>query len=169
MNLINTIRSNNFSLWIALVSILAQAFHSFVVFIEVGSLGYTVPGILQALIFSVTLDFFILYATLKMTKIRGWNAAKIFSVILFIINVVYYYKAQGFGFDFAVGVFIGSIIPLTMAVYAEDIRIPEDKPVVVKKKKRARKPTVESLPEPAPENAVKVLQPVRTIKPGNGK
>lgn len=126
MNLIKLIKSNEFALWIALVSVLAQAFHSFVVFMAVSSIGYTIPGVIQGVVFSVTFDFALLYFTLKKTDLWGQSAAKIFSVLLFLVNVIYYYLEHSLSINFGIGVFIGSIMPLAMYVFAEEIKIPRE-------------------------------------------
>lgn len=118
MNLIKRIRSNEFAVVVAILSVLVQSFHSYTAFYNVSSLQGTAWGIAQAVLFAIVFDLAILFYTVRNKKDVVLGAA----VFLVMINAYYYYQHLGFTFEFIFGCFLSVIIPVTQYYYSEEIR-----------------------------------------------
>jgi hypothetical protein len=117
MNLIKRLKSNEFALIVAILSVLVQSFHSYTAFYNVSSLKGTPWGIAQAVLFAIVFDLAILFYTVRNKKDVVLGA----SVFLVLINVYYYYQHLGFQFEFIFGCFLSVIIPVTQYYYSEEI------------------------------------------------
>lgn len=128
-SLLQIIKSNQFALWIAILSVVVQSFHSFKVFYNASSLSGTAWGIAQGILFAIVIDLAILFYTLRNRRDIALGAA----LSMFIINAWYYYTHIGTIWDlnFLFGCFISAIIPVSVYFYSEEIHeeeIEDDNP-----------------------------------------
>jgi hypothetical protein len=117
MNLLKSLRSNQFALFIAILSVIVQSFHSFTAFYATSSLqnGW---GIAQAVLFALVIDLAILFYTVRGRRDIAMYAA----VAMVMINGYYYYQHLGITFQFAFGCFLSLIIPISVYFYSEEIK-----------------------------------------------
>lgn len=118
MNLLKVIKSNQFALWVAILSVIVQSFHSYTAFYNTSSLAGTGWGIGQAVLFAVVIDLAILFYTVRQRKDIALYAA----FVMVIINSYYYYQHLGLSFQFAFGCFLSLIIPTSVYFYSEEIK-----------------------------------------------
>jgi hypothetical protein len=117
-SLINFIRSNNFALTCAILSVLVQSFHSFYAFYNMSSLRGSAWGIVQAVLFAIVVDLAILFYT-----VRGKKDVVMFaSAFLFIINGYYYFSHFGVSYELVFAGFLSILIPVTQYYYSEEIK-----------------------------------------------
>lgn len=115
--LLHFLRSNTFALSLAIGSILAQSFHSFVAFYNMSSLKGTAWGIVQAVIFAIIVDGAILFYT-----VRGKKDVVMFaSVFLVIINGYYYFNHLGASWELLFAGFLSLLLPVTQYFYSEEL------------------------------------------------
>lgn len=115
--LLHTLKSNEFALFLSIVSVLVQSFHSYTAFYNMSSLKGTVWGIAQAVLFAFVIDCAILFYTLRNKKDVVFFA----SVFLFVINGYYYYSFWGFGYELIFAAFLSLLVPVTQYFYSEEI------------------------------------------------
>lgn len=147
-SLLEIIKSDDFALWIAILSVIVQSFHSYTAFHDASTLKDTTLGISQAILFAVVIDLAILFYTLRNRKDIALGAAG----VMFLINAYYYYQHFGISFQFAFGCFLAAIIPASVYFYSEEIQPEEKSPVAheleaVEKDRDMWKAQVESLRE----------------------
>lgn len=120
-SLLSILKSNDFAIWIAILSVIVQSFHSYTAFYNTSSLKGTSWGMGQAVLFSIVIDSAILFYTVRNRKdIALWAA-----VIMSIINVYYYYQHLGLlSLEFYFGCFLSLIIPTSVYFYSEEIKDP---------------------------------------------
>lgn len=118
MNLLKVIKSNQFALWVAILSVIVQSFHSYTAFYNTSSLSGTGWGIAQAVLFAVVIDLAILFYTVRQRKDIALYAA----FVMVIINSYYYYQHLGLSFQFVFGCFLSLIIPTSVYFYSEEIK-----------------------------------------------
>lgn len=118
--LLTFLRSNNFALSIAILSVIVQSFHSFTAFYNTSSL-HNAWGIAQAVLFAIIIDLAIIFYTLR----NRTDIAKIAALAMVIINAYYYYQHLGVTTEFIFGVFLSLIIPVSVYFYSEEIRLEE--------------------------------------------
>ena len=118
MNIIKKLRSNEFAVVVAILSVLVQSFHSYYAFYNVSTLRGTGWGVAQAVLFAIVFDLAILFYTVRNKRDVVLGAA----FFLVMINVYYYYQHLGFTFEFIFGCFLSVIIPVTQYYYSEEIR-----------------------------------------------
>jgi hypothetical protein len=121
MNLLRKLKSNEFALAVAILSVIVQSFHSYTAFYNISSLKGTGWGICQAVLFAAVFDFAILFYTVRNKKDVVLGA----SIFMVIINIYYYYQHLGLTFEFIFGCLIAMIIPTTQYYYSEEIKEPE--------------------------------------------
>lgn len=181
MKLIKFLSNDIFAVSIAIASVLLQSPHSFEVFYWLSSLVQTPGvsrgfGIAQAVLFAGIIDLFILYATVRNTRILEGGTvnvnrkdsvavAKIFAWIVFVINCIYYFKAwwaveEGIMLflRLGVGVFIAGIIPFAMWILAEEIKVKDLGVKEPKKRNRAKKEVEVVKPETHKELKTRVIK-----------
>lgn len=124
-SLINLLKSNNFAIGIAILSVLVQSFHSFTAFYNVSSLKGTAWGIAQAILFAVIIDLAILFYTVRKNVRVTWMAG----FVMVLINCYYYYSHLGLSFDLILGGLLSLIIPVSVYYYSEEIH---DEPESIK-------------------------------------
>lgn len=117
MNLSNHLRSNNFAILIAILSVIVQSFHSYSVFYRLSSLNGTAWGIAQAVLFSVIIDLAILFYTVRKNVKVTWMAG----FIMVLINLFYYYTHLGLGLELIMGGLLSLVIPVSVYYYSEEI------------------------------------------------
>src|SRR6478609_3057975 len=88
MNLLRKLKSNEFALTVAILSVIVQSFHSYTAFYNISSLKGTGWGICQAVLFAAVFDFAILFYTVRNKKDVVLGA----SIFMVIINIYYYYQ-----------------------------------------------------------------------------
>jgi len=115
--LIQLLRSNTFAVWIAILSVAVQSFHTFFAFYKISSLNGTVWGIAQAVLFAIIVDCAVLFYTVRKNTKVTWMAA----FIMVLINLYVYYTHLGLTFDFMLGVLISFVIPVSNYFYSEEI------------------------------------------------
>lgn len=118
MNLLKTIKSNQFALIVAILSVVVQSFHSYTAFYNTSSLQGSLWGIAQAVLFAAVIDMAILFYTVRGRKDIALYAA----AAMVMINAYYYYQHLGLSFQFAFGVFLALIIPVSVYFYSEEIK-----------------------------------------------
>lgn len=123
MNIIKKLKSNEFAVIVAVLSVLVQSFHSYYAFYNVSSLKGTGWGVAQAVLFAIVFDMAILFYTVRNKKDVVLGAA----FFLVLINAYYYYQHLGFTFEFIFGCFLSVIIPVTQYYYSEEIREEEER------------------------------------------
>ncbi len=122
INLLRSIKSNQFALWVAILSVVVQSFHSYTAFYNTSSLQGTSWGVAQAILFSVVIDLAILFYTVRNRKdIAIWAA-----LVMVVINSYYYWQHWGASFEFIFGVFLSLIIPTSVYFYSEEIKDEEE-------------------------------------------
>lgn len=117
MNLLKHLRSNQFAIIVAILSVIVQSFHSFTAFYATSSLqnGW---GIAQAVLFSIVIDLAILFYT-----VRGRSDIAMYAAVAMVtINVYYYYDHLGLNLQFIFGCFLSLIIPISVYFYSEEIK-----------------------------------------------
>lgn len=121
-SIVSILRSNEFAIWVAILSVIVQSFHSFTAFYNTSSLqnGW---GIAQAVLFSIVIDLAILFYTVRNRKDIALYAA----VVMVVINAYYYYQHLDLSFAFIFGCFLSLIIPVSVYFYSEEIREEENK------------------------------------------
>lgn len=121
MNLLKYLRSNQFAIIIAILSVLVQSFHSFTAFYNTSSLqnGW---GIAQSILFSIVIDMAIIFYTVRGRRDIAMYAA----VAMVTINAYYYYQHLGVTFEFIFGCFLSLIIPISVYFYSEEIKDADD-------------------------------------------
>lgn len=117
MNLIKHLKSNNFAIIIAILSVLVQSFHSFSVFYRLSSIQDTIWGIVQAILFSLVIDLAILFYTVRKNVKVTWMAG----FIMVLINLFYYYTHLGLGMELIMGGLLSLVIPVSVYYYSEEI------------------------------------------------
>jgi len=117
MNLIKTIKSSTFALFVAILSVLLQSFHSYTAFVNMSSLKGTVWGVAQGILFATVIDLAILFYTVRNKTRIALGAA----LVMFIINGYYYYDFWGFSPQLYFGLFLALIIPVSVYFYSEEI------------------------------------------------
>lgn len=127
-SLLDIIKSDTFALWVAILSVLVQSFHSFTAFYNASSLYGTAWGIAQGILFAVVIDLAILFYTVRNRTGIAIGAA----FFMVVINAYYYYQHLGVSFAFVFGVFLSLIIPMSVYFYSEEIG---------KEKEREQKPS----------------------------
>lgn len=115
--LIQILKSNEFAIIIAILSVLVQSFHSFTVFYNVSSLKGTFWGIAQAVLFAVIIDMAILFYTVRRNIKVTWMAG----FIMVLINCYYYYSHLGIGVELILGGLLSLVIPVSVYYYSEEI------------------------------------------------
>lgn len=115
--LLTYLKSNNFALLIAILSVAVQSFHSFTAFYNTSGLKGTAWGIAQAALFALIVDMAILFYTLR----RRSDIARIAALAMVIINAYYYFQHLGLTLEFIFGVFLSLIIPVSVYFYSEEI------------------------------------------------
>jgi hypothetical protein len=116
-NLIKFLKSNEFAITVAILSVLVQSFHSYTAFYNMSSLKGTIAGIIQAVLFAIVVDLAILFYT-----VRGKKDVVLFaSVFLFVINGYYYFSHWGFSFELIFAAFLSLLVPITQYFYSEAI------------------------------------------------
>lgn len=115
--LLSFLRSNNFALTIAILSVIVQSFHSYTAFYNTSTLKGTAWGMAQAVLFAVIIDLAILFYTVR----RRTDIARLAALVMVIINSYYYYQSLGISFEFIFGVFLSLIIPVSVYFYSEEI------------------------------------------------
>ncbi len=118
MNLLKVIKSNQFALWVAVLSVIVQSFHSYTAFYNTSSLAGTGWGIAQAVLFAIVIDMAILFYTVRQRKDIAMYAA----FVMVVINSYYYYQHLGLSFQFVFGCFLSLIIPTSVYFYSEEIK-----------------------------------------------
>ena len=119
--MIKILKSNQFALWVALVSIIGQAPHSYFVIHAISQItGFW--AIFQGVIFALAIDASLIFYTLRGRK----DIARVFAVAMFLINLLYYWPLLGWSSQFFGGVLISFLLPLSIYHYSEEIK--EDKP-----------------------------------------
>lgn len=119
MTLIQALRSNTFAIYIAIASVIVQSFHSFYAFYKISSLNGTGWGIAQAVLFAIIVDAAVLFYTVRKNTKVTWMAA----FIMVLINLYVYWVHLGLTFDFALGVLIAFVIPVSNYFYSEEIEV----------------------------------------------
>lgn len=117
MKVLTYLRSNQFAIMIAILSVLVQSFHSFTAFYNTSALkdGW---GIAQAILFAVVIDLAILFYT-----VRGRRDIALYAAVAMVtINAYYYYQHLGITFEFIFGCFLSLIIPVSVYFYSEEIK-----------------------------------------------
>jgi hypothetical protein len=117
MTLHRFLKSNLFAIIIAILSVIVQSFHSYIAFYNTSSLKGSAWGVAQAVLFSLVIDSAILFYTVRNKK----NVALGFSIAMILINTYYYFQHLGISFEFAFGVFLSLIIPISVYFYSEEI------------------------------------------------
>ena len=117
MNLLKTIKSNQFAIIVAILSVVVQSFHSYTAFYNTSSLHGSLWGVAQAILFAVVIDMAILFYTVRGRKDIALYAAG----AMVLINAYYYYQHLGVSFEFVFGVFLSLIIPVSVYFYSEEI------------------------------------------------
>lgn len=117
MNLIKSIKSNQFALYVAILSVIVQSFHSYTAFYNTSSLQGTIWGILQAIGFAAVVDLAILFYTVRGRR----DIALLAAFAMVVINAYYYYQHWHFAFEFWFGLFLALIIPASVYFYSEEI------------------------------------------------
>lgn len=117
-NLLSKIKSNTFALWVAILSVVVQSFHSYTAFYNTSSLKGTGWGVAQAILFAVVIDLAILFYTVRNKTKVALGAA----FVMVIINSYYYYQHLGLSFQFIFGVFLALTIPCSVYFYSEEIK-----------------------------------------------
>lgn len=117
--LIQILRSTNFALYIAILSVIVQSFHSFFAFYKVSSLNGTVWGIAQSVCFAIIIDLAILFYTVRKNVKVTWMAG----FIMVLINCYYYYSHLGLSFDLILGGLLSLVIPVSVYFYSEEIDV----------------------------------------------
>lgn len=115
--MIKFLKSNNFAITIAILSVLVQSFHSFSVFYRLSSIQDTVWGIMQAVMFSLVIDLAILFYTVRKNVKVTWMAG----FVMVLINVFYYYTHLGISFELIMGGLLSLVIPVSVYYYSEEI------------------------------------------------
>lgn len=119
-SLIQILRSTNFALGIAILSVIVQSFHSFTAFYNVSSLRGTAWGVAQAVCFAIIIDLAILFYTVRKNVKVTWMAG----FIMVLINCYYYYSHLGISFDLILGGLLSLVIPVSVYFYSEEIEEP---------------------------------------------
>jgi len=115
--MIRLLKSNNFALYVAIVSILGQAPHSYFVIHSISQIsGFW--AILQGIVFALAIDASLIFYTLRGRK----DIARVFAVAMFLINLLYYWPLLAFSAQFAGGVLISFLLPLSIYHYSEEIK-----------------------------------------------
>lgn len=117
MNLLKKLKSNEFALTVAILSVIVQSFHSYSVFYSVSSLRGTGWGMAQAALFAIVFDLAILFYTVRNRKDVVLGA----SVLMFIMNGYYYWVGDLALLQLIFGLFLAIVIPMTQYYYAEEI------------------------------------------------
>ena len=117
MKLLTYLRSNQFAITIAILSVLVQSFHSFTAFYNTSALKGA-WGIAQAVLFAIVIDLAILFYTVR----RRRDIALYAAVAMVTINAYYYYQHLGITFEFIFGCFLSLIIPVSVYFYSEEIK-----------------------------------------------
>jgi hypothetical protein len=129
MNLLKVIKSNQFALWVAVLSVIVQSFHSYTAFYNTSSLAGTGWGIAQAVLFAIVIDMAILFYTVRQRKDIAMYAA----FVMVVINSYYYYQHLGLSFQFVFGCFLSLIIPTSVYFYSEEIK--DDAPSITEEER----------------------------------
>jgi hypothetical protein len=117
MKLLTYLRSNQFAITIAILSVIVQSFHSFTAFYNTSALKGP-WGISQAVLFALVIDLAILFYTVRGRRDIAMYAA----VAMVTINGYYYYQHLGLTFEFIFGCFLSLIIPVSVYFYSEEIK-----------------------------------------------
>lgn len=133
MNLIKSIKSNQFALYVAILSVIVQSFHSYTAFYNTSSLQGTIWGVLQAIGFAAVVDLAILFYTVRGRR----DIALLAAFAMVVINAYYYYQHWHFAFEFWFGLFLALIIPASVYFYSEEIEDDEvdTKDIMIKEHK----------------------------------
>jgi len=118
INLLKIIKSNDFALTVAIMSVLVQSFHSFTAFYNMSSLKGTFWGVIQAVLFAIVVDLAILFYTVRNKK----DVVLFASTFLFVINAYYYYSHWGFTWELLFASFLSILIPVTHYYYSDEIK-----------------------------------------------
>lgn len=119
MNLLKKLKSNEFALTVAILSVLVQSFHSYSVFYSVSSLRGTGWGIIQAVLFAAVFDLAILFYTVRNNTRVVLGA----SVFMALFNMYYYYVQPELStLQLIFGLVLSIVIPMTQYYYAEEIQ-----------------------------------------------
>lgn len=116
-SLLKFIKSNEFALTVAILSVLVQSFHSFTAFYNISSLKGTTAGVIQAVLFAIVVDLAVLFYTVRNKKEVVFFA----SVFLFVINAYYYFDHLGFVWQLFFAAFLSILVPVTQYYYSEEI------------------------------------------------
>lgn len=116
-SILKALKSPTFAIWVAMLSVLVQSFHSFTVFYGVSELKGNAWGIAQAVLFAVIVDLAILFYTVRGNLRVTW----MFAFVMVLINAYYYYTHLGFSFAFVMGVLLSFVLPVSVYFYSEEI------------------------------------------------
>lgn len=117
MKLLKTLRSNEFAIVVAILSMILQSFHTFTAFRNTSNVP-GIAGILEAVLAAIVVDLAILFYTVRARKDVATGAA----IVMVIINVYFYYVQWGISFTFAFGCFLALVIPISVYFYSEEIK-----------------------------------------------
>lgn len=115
--IVSLIKSSEFAVWIAILSVVVQSFHSYTAFYNTSSLQGSTWGVAQAVLFSVVIDLAILFYTVRNRR----DVASYAALCMVVINAYYYYQHLGLSFSFGFGVFLSLLIPVSVYYYSEEI------------------------------------------------
>ena len=115
--MIKYLKSNQFALIVALISILAQLPNTYFVFHSISRIeGFW--AIAQGLIFAIAIDASLIFYTLRNRK----DVAKFFAGIMIAINLLYYWNLAGLSSQFVAGIIVSILIPVSIYYYSEEIK-----------------------------------------------
>lgn len=116
MSILKTLRSNNFAITVAILSVLLQSFHTFTAFRNTSNIQ-GVAGIIEACLAAIVVDLAILFYTVRGRE----DVSRIAAITMVIINVYFYWVQWGFTSSFYFGCFLSLIIPVSVYYYSEEI------------------------------------------------
>lgn len=124
MNLPKLIRSNEFAVWTAIMSMLLQSKHTFQAFLYTESIDPNALDYGFAVLAAVVIDLAILFYTLRNRKDIAIGAM----VAMIAINSYAYWIIHGdFTTRFWAGIFFSLLIPISVLFYSEEIVITRQK------------------------------------------
>jgi hypothetical protein len=120
MNLPKIIKSNEFAVWVAIASMVAQSKHTFQAFLHSESLNPNWVDISFAVLVAVVIDLAVLFYTLRNRKDIAIGAM----VAMILINgYAYWIIHDGLTVRFIAGIFFSLIIPLSVLFYSDEIKM----------------------------------------------
>lgn len=114
--LITFLKSSDFAIWVAILSMIVQSFHSYTAFYNTSSIQ-NYWGIAQAVLFAIIIDSAILFYTVRGRRDIALGAA----FVMVVLNAYYYWQFHGLNFNFAFGIFLSLIIPASVYFYSEEV------------------------------------------------